>query len=333
MLLFLAACGDDNGSTPMPVIPQVSPVPVPAPEPEPSILNLGFYTQTFPISGLVDGEHAGYEAGLVDGLEAMDGAGFRFERHPRHEWPGHYLLSSTDEYDVMTGGIWIRDSRRFDEDGVEQVAFTDGHLTNSSTFLVRAEDAGKYSVFGPLPDGSTIAVSRDGASEIDVLVMHGYASEDGVLIEGMRVFTPSGVVVADGTDAYRIRTGDNSPSLAGRTLILPPDEGARIYVIRPGLTLDERVELLIAGEIDVFLRDEITGLYLQNQWSGQVVISAIGDLSGTIGFTVDVDDVALLHRLNEAINYLTNDGAIDFETWLANPTVFTERALAWPENR
>ena len=184
-------------------------------------MEYAYFTGSMPISSVLDGEHVGFEAAILDGLGAMDGLGFRFNRHPIAEWPGFWYLPATDEYDMAGGGILIVEHRRFDRDGEEQVAFTNGHQAYWVALLTRAEDVAKFSKIGPFPHGTVVGALGESATEVDLLHWHGYADEKGVLTAGVQVHVPDGVVVADGSDDYRIISGHTSEVLKGRTLIGP----------------------------------------------------------------------------------------------------------------
>ena len=79
-------------------------------------LDVGFKTPTsLPVSYSDDENpdsdgfnvHRGYEADLLTALEAMDGAGISFNRRAIAEWPGIWLRSAGDEFDIVGGGITI----------------------------------------------------------------------------------------------------------------------------------------------------------------------------------------------------------------------------------
>ena len=114
----------------------------------PQTLNVGFYAYFAPVSHSADeipdsagfNTHLGYEADLLTALESMDDAKLAFTRRAIPEWPGIWLLSAGDEFDIVGGGITILDSRTRDDAGNTAVAFTNGHITFRQSLLVRAED-------------------------------------------------------------------------------------------------------------------------------------------------------------------------------------------------
>lgn len=335
-LLLSAACGDDSGPAATPAAPQPPPAsapPVVACVEDGEAVEYAYYTGSMPMSAAVDGEHVGFEAAILDALEAMEGLGFRFHRHPIAEWPGLWHLPATDEFDMAGGAILIVEHRRFDRNGVEQVAFTNGHQAYRQAVLTRAEDAARFPEIGPFPHGTVIGALRESTTEVEVLHMHGYADENGVLTAGVSVHVPDGVIVADGSDDYRIISGHTSEILADRTLIVPPGDGPHIRVLPVGLNRIEVGQLLRDGSFDVLVRSEVGSLYTVSQVPG-LAIAAVGpDTGGRLGFTVDIDEEDFLACLNEAVDYLTDDLRISVSDWLAHPNVLAERATAWSPDR
>ena len=168
-LLLTAACVDDSVPVAAPVAPQPASAPAPAVVAcveDGEVLDYGYYTASMPISGFLGGEHVGFGAAILDALEAMDDVGFRFNRHPIAEWPEFWYLPATDEFDMAGGGILIVEHRRFDRNGVEQVAFTNGHQAYREALLTRAEDVAKYPEIGPFPHGTVIGALRESATEV-----------------------------------------------------------------------------------------------------------------------------------------------------------------------
>ena len=97
---------------PSPTVPPPTPAPAPPPAPDPMgarcteagrLLEYGFFAHFEPISysasqdpgAAAFDEHLGYEADLLNALEAMDGAGLAFRRRGIDVWPGIWLLPST----------------------------------------------------------------------------------------------------------------------------------------------------------------------------------------------------------------------------------------------
>jgi len=77
-------------------------------------------------------QHRGYEADLLDALEAMDGAGLTFSRRAIGGWPGIWLRATEPKFAIIGGGITILDSRTRNATGDAVVTFTSGHITSAN---------------------------------------------------------------------------------------------------------------------------------------------------------------------------------------------------------
>ena len=118
------------------------------------VLNVGFYAYFAPVSYSAGEDpasegfntHLGYEADLLTALEAMEGTGLSFVRHPIAVWPDIWLKAAEPEYDIIGGGITILDARTRDATGNTVITFTSGHITFRQSLLVRAEDAERIAV-------------------------------------------------------------------------------------------------------------------------------------------------------------------------------------------
>ena len=203
MGLVAAVVGCDGGSdSPSPTVPPPSPAPPPATDPMGArcteagrILEYGFFAHFEPISHSASpdpgaaafNEHLGYEADLLNALEAMDGAGLAFRRRGIHVWPGIWLLSSTPEYDLVGGGITILEERTMDAAGMPAISFTSGHIEFGHSLLVRAADAERLAEYSDLTGDDRVGVSVETTNEARFLQIVELIDEDGVLRAGTRV--------------------------------------------------------------------------------------------------------------------------------------------------
>ena len=329
--------------------PATSPaVPAPAPVPatpaaarcteEGRVLDFGFFAFYEPISyrGRADpvseasGEHLGYEADLLTALEAMDGAGLSFHRRGIDVWPGIWLLPATPEFDMVGGGITILEERTRDASGMPVVAFTSGHIVFRHSLLVRATDASRLSDYSDLTSADRVGVSVQTTGESRFLRIVGLIDEDGVLLAGTQVTTPGGIVVADGSDSYRIAASGSSESLARRSYLEPPSAGfPRVVFFGPESVRAEHLEALANGQVDALANDEVGNRLAERASAGALVVTALDTETELGGFAVDRDDEALLACLDDKLNYLTDERNIGYAQWLGNPSVFLERAAAW----
>ena len=344
LVAAVAAC-DGGSDAPAPTVPPPSPAPPPAPEPMEArcteagrILEYGFFAHFEPISYSASPdpgtgafhEHLGYEADLLNALEAMDGAGLAFRRRGIDVWPGIWLLPSTPDYDLVGGGITILEERTRDASGTPAISFTSGHVEFGHSLLVRAADAERLAEYGDLTGDDRVGVSAETTTEARFLQIVGLIDEDGVLLAGTRIATPGGIVVADGSDAYRIAASGSSPNLADRMELEPPSpELPRVVFFGTDTVLTQQPEALANGQVDALAGDKIANSTLEATWAGALAVTAVDTLVDLGGFTLDQDEETLLACLDDKLNYLTDERSIGFAEWLANPAVFLERAEAW----
>ena len=301
------------------------------------ILDFGFYTEYPPVSYRADdnpdsdgfGEHAGYEADLLDALEAMDGAGLQFNRVAVADWSGIWLLPASGEVDIAGGGMTILETRTRDADGNTAVAFTAGHIEFRNVLLVRAADTVRYQSFDNLTSDTTIGAVVDTTGEQRLLELTGLAAPDGTLAAGTTIETPTGTVTADGTDAFVVTAAGASENLRDRIHLLPPTPNHPMVRYFDDDTT--QYEALASGEIDAVSRDNV-GAFEQAASYGGGGVLAVGALDEAVdlgGWTVRAADNELRECLDDKLAYLTDDLRIGFPQWSADNEVFMRRALAW----
>ena len=278
----------------------------------------------------VSGEHFGYEADLLTALEAMDGAGLTFNRRGIDLWPGIWLLSATPEFDLVGGGIAILEERTRDASGMQQVAFTSGHIVFRHSLLVRATDADRLAEYSDLTSADLVGVSVETTGESRFLRIVGLINEDGVLLTGTQITTPGGTVVADGSDSYRIAASGSSENLAARSQLEPPSAGfPRVVFFGPESVRAEHLEALATGQVDALANDEIGNRVAERASDGVLVVTALDTETELGGFVLDREDETLLTCLDDKLNYLTEERSIGYAEWLVDSSVFLERAEAW----
>ncbi len=306
------------------------------------VLNVGFYAFFVPVSQSADEDpastgfntHLGYEADLLTGLEAMEGAGLSFARRGIAAWDGIWLLSAKPEYDLISGGITILDSRTRDATGNELVTFTSGHITFRQSILARAEDAERLASYDALTGGVRVGALAGTTGEARFLELMGLVDSDGVLMAGVRVDTPQGAAVADGSEDYFIRAAGASPNLDGRrNLQLPGGSKPEVVYLGDELGDPELLQALRDGKIDALARGEIGNLdaVYNAHSSASFVITALDDEVEQGGFTLAATEQELASCLDEKISWLTDNRRIGHAEWLANTSVFQERARLWNE--
>ena len=302
------------------------------------VLNVGFYAFFAPVSYSADADpaadgfsaHRGYEADLLSALETMEDAGLTFSRRSIAVWDGIWLLSDGPEYDLIGGGITILESRTRDAAGNQVVVFTDGHITFRQSLLVRAADAERLASHASLTGDVRVGAWAGTTGEFRLLELTGLVDANGVLVAGVRVETPQGTVVADGSADYAITAAGATKNLVGREHIHPPDETMpQVIYLGDELGEGELIAALRAGAIDALARGEVGNRDAAHTAEGGLVVTALDDAVELGGFTLAVEDAALAACINEKINLLTDNRRIGYAEWVENPLVFLERAEMW----
>ena len=301
-------------------------------------LKLGFYAFFDPISYSAEDDlesedfdrHMGYEADLISALEAMEGAGLTFDRRGIGVWDEIWLRAASDDFDIISGGITILESRTRDSDGVERIRFTSGHITFQQSLLVRAEDAAELDSHDKLHSGVRVGALAGTTGEKRLLQLTGYVAEDGVLLAGSRIETADGALIADGSADYVITAGGESPELSERLSLSPPLETMPQVIYFSDETGNPGMEAaLAAGEVDALARGAIGNQAAAHASDGAFVVTALDEAIEDGGFALDVEAEALAACLNDKINWLTDERRISVPEWLENPLLFMERAALW----
>lgn len=304
-------------------------------------LRFAFYAFFDPVSYSADpdpgsagfGDHLGYESDLLTALEAMEGAGLRFDRTPIAEWAGIWMRPAGPDFDIAGGGITILESRTADTEGNRVINFTSGHIEFRQSLLVRAEDAVRYPTHDHLTSDVRVGVLATTTGENRLLQLTGLTDSRGRLAAGTRIVTDSGTVTADGTDGYTITPSGASAALEGRRRVLPPSPDMP-EVVYMGAATGER-ELLDAvrdGVIDAFARGEIGNQETARTYGdgGLFAVTALDtEVEEVGGWTLPLAEEALLACLNDKLDYLTDSRSIGYSQWRADPEVFLRRAQVW----
>ena len=304
-----------------------------------TVLNVGFYNNFRPVSYGADLDpnsasfnvHGGYEADLLSALEALEGANLSFVRRAIDYWEDGpipiWQLAATPEYDIVGGGITILDSRTRNEREETIVAFTSPHVAFRQSVLVRAEDAERLADYANLTRDVRVGVLAGTTGEARLLQITGLADANGVLAAGSRVETPDGTVEADGSDNFRITSATSTPSLGGRSRLIPPANTMPTVVYLGGET--ELLQALRAGSIDGVARGVLGNRAAAQDEERRFVVTAVDAKAEYGGFTVDARETALLACLNDSLSWLTNGRRIGFVDWVADSQVFMKRAMLW----
>lgn len=299
-------------------------------------LKLGFFAFFAPISYSADSDpesegfrqHRGYEADLINALETMDHTELSFERIPISDWPDIWLSPAASELDIAGGGITILQSRTVDHDGRPAIAFTDGHIALRQTLLVRAADEQRIRTHADLTSSHRIGAVPGTTGEARLLQLTGLADDNGILAAGTQVETPNGTITADGTNAYTITSAEQTPNMAGRTRIIPPNDRMP-QVIYMGNDDAQYIAAILDGRLDGLGRGELGNTDAVVASNGALAVTAYDPAVEHAGFSLSIADADLLACLNARLNWLTNNQQIGYPEWVNNPNIFTHRAAAW----
>ncbi|MCY3822288.1 MAG: transporter substrate-binding domain-containing protein [Nitrospinae bacterium] len=301
------------------------------------VLKFGFYAFFKPLSYSADANpesagfhvHQGYEADLLNALEAMKGAGLAFSRRGIGTWKNIWLRAAGPQYDMVGGGITILASRTLDAAGGKAVVFTSGHVAFRQSLLVRAGDAGRIRGHGDL-GGARVGVLAGTTGEARLLALTDLANSAGVLAAGARVRTPRGEALADGSAAYAIRASGASPLLAGRTSIEPPSaDMPRVVYLGAKLGETEFLAALREGRVDAVARGEIGNRDAAHASGGAFAVTALDPEAEYGGFALAARDAALAACISRKLEWLTDGRRIGYRQWRADPSVFMRRARMW----
>ncbi len=315
-------------------------------------VSLAFYAHYAPVSSSLDPRpgtagfdlHTGYEADLLDAVEAMAGIGVTFLHHGVDDWAGIWLLPTAEGIDMACGGITIDPGRTRGADREAAVQFTDGHIEFRQSLLVRAADADRLDTYDALGGDDTVGVQTATTGESRLLQLIGVADDDGRLAEGAVAVIDSETGGNDSTTVeaaangnLRISPSGASVQLDGRVRLIPADSSKPevVYLDRlrsPGLdtadTSASQIDALRNGTVDAIAQGIVETTAAAAAYGDEFAVSVVDGRVETGGCTVADDDTDLADRMNTALGWLTDHGEIGFEEWADNPNVFTERAMS-----
>ena len=299
------------------------------------VLRVGFFHDFAPVSHSADRdpgsagfhEHRGYEADLLTALEAMGAARFS-RRAVGGGFAGIWLRAATPDYDLIGGGITVREDRTRDAAGGPAVVFTSGHIAFVQTLLVRAADAGRFAGYRGFSPEVRIAAVPGTTGEERLLQLTGYVGPDGALRPGARVHLASGAVLEAGDERLAITAAGASRALEGRRRLEPPGGAADmpqvVYFPEEGAQL----EALRGGAVDAIARGMIGNADAVAASAGAFAIGARDRRREVGGFALAATEPVLAACLDAHIDRLTDSGRIGYEQWRKDPAVFLRRAKA-----
>ena len=195
---------------------------------------------------------------------------------------------------------------------------------------MRGDDAAELAEYSDLTSEARVGMSVETTGESRFLRIVGLTDDDGVLRAGTGVTTPEGTLTADGSDAYRIAASGSSANLAGRRHLVPPSPGyPQVVFFDAESVLADQLLALANREVDALASDEIGNRVAEAASDGFFVVTALDTEVELGGFALDQGEDALLACLDDKLDYLTDERNIGYAAWLANPSVFLERAESW----
>ena len=298
------------------------------------VLRVGFYQDFALVSYSADRdpgsagfhEHRGYEADLLTALAAMGAAQFS-RRAIGGAFAGIWLKAATPDYDLIGGGITVRDDRTRDAAGRTAVVFTSGHIAFVQTLLVRAADAGRFAGYRGFSPEVRIAAVPGTTGEERLLQLTGYIGPDGALRPGARIHLASGAVLEAGSgERLAITAAGSSPALEGRRRLEPPGDAADMPQVVYFQQEHAQLEALRSGAVDALARGMIGSADAVVESVGAFALGARDRRRELGGFALAASDRALAACLDTNIDYLTDSGCIGYDQWRTDPAVFLHRA-------
>ncbi|MYD93593.1 MAG: autotransporter outer membrane beta-barrel domain-containing protein [Chloroflexi bacterium] len=249
------------------------------------------------------------------------------DRKGINTWPDIWLRPASPDYEFVGGGITILESRTRDVDGVEQVAFTSGHIAFRQSLLVRAEDAQRYASHDDLGPARVAALGGT-TGEHRLLVLTGVVGAEGNLAAGTAIHLADGTsLTADGSAHYQITAAGSSENLANRVRIEGPSGSVKEVLIMS--TDQDQLDALASGRVDAVARGELGNREASRNANSRFVVTALDPAVEYGGFAFDRADQGLAECVDARINYLTDHRRVGVAEWLDDSQVFLQRARYW----
>jgi hypothetical protein len=276
----------------------------------------------------------GYEVDLLKAIEAIPGSEMTFIFHGVKVWDNIWLMPYLEaRIDIAMGGITREERRTLNDDGKKVVDVTNKTLTFKQSLLMNAEDGLKIKTHDDLTCAYVVGAVRGTTGEYRFLAQANMINniDEGLIQKGVTVVM----------DNKEFMSSDGSlsiydPKVINRSRLIPPD--CSLPLVKYFVAEDSMIPALEDGFIDAIARGYIGNKLIADRSNGQLVVNAIYSLEcprqesisckkkeEAVMF-VKLDDQALLQRLNKYIDYLTDNGRIEYEDWRNNPSIFLERA-------
>lgn len=309
---------------------------------------VAFYSDFEPISYSVDrdassphfNEARGYEVDLLKAMEAIPNSDMTFKFFGVKVWNDIWLKPYTDSnIDMAIGGITQEERRTLNAEKIPVVATTRSDLVFKQSLLMKAEDASRIKGHEDLTCSYVIGAVRGTTWEYRFLAQSDMLThlETGLITKGVTVIL----------DNKKNITSDGSlsiydPLIARRTMLVPPN--CLLPLVKYFVAEDTMIPALEEGYIDGIARGYIGNQLVAEKSNGKFIVTAVYSLEcpkqesitckkseNSVMYT-KLDSKELLAKLNQYIEFLTEDGKIGYEDWKKDPQVFLKRAKQYIKN-
>lgn len=304
---------------------------------------VAFYSDFEPISYSEDRREGveefnfpkGYEVDLLSAIALIPEADMQFCFTGIKEWDGIWAIPYFQpEFDIALGGITYEFRRMEDSKGRQILDVTHQTATFKQSLLVKAENAAHIKTHRDLNCGDIVGAVRGTTGEYRFLVEAEVIDDlySGLITEGVVVVLPERKTVkSDGTLSIF------DPKLKNRVKLIPPTNH-QLPTVRYFVAEDTMIPALKEGHIDAIARGYIGNQLIALHSNKALAVTAIFSLEcpkqiATICSKAEravlylkYTDQPLKDKLNHYIDYLTDNGVIDYEDWENDPAVFKNRA-------
>lgn len=276
----------------------------------------------------------GYEVDLLKAMQAIPGSNMTFVFYGVKEWNNIWLAPYTDpKIDIAIGGISREDKRLLNKEGKQVVATTHTTTQFKQSLLMNAKESIHINKHEDLTCAYIVGAVRGTTGE------YRYLAKTGIIKDLDKGQIKKGMTVILEDKSYITSDGDLSiydSKVGTRSMLIPPD--CSLPITKYFVAEDSMIPALKEGYIDAIARGYIGNKLVADRSNGRFIVKAIYSLecskqeSSTCAkkeetvFFVKADNKELLDKLNQYIDYLTDNGKIDYDVWASNKNVFMERA-------
>lgn len=303
---------------------------------------VAFYSDFEPISysenrdpSTPEFNHAkGYEVDLLKAIQAIPGSNMTFVFHGIKEWDNIWLSPYADsKIDIALGGISREEKRLLNKEGKLVLANTHKTTQFKQSLLMNAKESAQIKNHEDLTCAYVVGAVRGTTGEYRYLVQANIIDDldKGQIKKGITVvLEDKTVITSDGSLSI------HDPKIATRSMLIPPS--CSLPLTKYFVAEDSMIPALKDGYIDAIARGYIGNKLVADKSDGKLTVKAIYSLecpkqesitcskSEESVFFVKIENKELLDKLNQYIDYLTNNGKIDYDTWTSNHDIFMERA-------